>query len=276
MPHSTAKRGTRRTPPEVRKALPPTLSRDAASTAIESGAIARERGRIVWNVNGRPLVQPIWEFRIPDGLTLQPVRRLGSYRGATNRLGMYPVVREDRALFLCAESRLEMGWFRALDIDPLVTWMHAQPFAMYWRLGDKAIYHIPDLIVIRGRSPIVCDVKPEAHLERNAYARMVMDLTAATLKLVDVGYQWLGDISPQAALNLRTASRYKRENPHLAAQVARVAARQPETGRGVFALCDGIESGYEVFMHLLATGSCRTDFDRPFHQGTRLDWSNPA
>lgn len=262
--------------PEVRKSLPSPVSRVEAETALEAGHLTRERGRVVWNVNDRAVVQSIFDLTIPDGLTLQPVRRLGSYRGAPNRLGMYPIVREGRALFLCAESRLEMGWFRALDMDPLVTWMHAQPFAMYWRLGSKAVYHVPDLLVIRNGVPIVCDVKPEEHLARDPYAQMILDLTAATLKLVDVGYQWLADISPQASLTLRTVSRYKRANPHLAEQVARVAEARPSTAGGVFAQCDDLRDGYEVLMHLLASGTCRTDFNRAFHRATPLDWDRSA
>lgn len=262
--------------PEVRRALPSPVTRVEAEAALSAGRLSPERGRVVWNVNDRAVVQPIFDLVIPDGLTLLPVRRLGSYRGAPNRLGMYPIVREGRALFLCAESRLEMGWLRALDIDPSVTWMHAQPFAIYWRLGSKAVYHVPDLLVIRDSVPIVFDVKPEALLLRDPYAQTIMDLTAATLTLVDIRYQWLGDISPQAALSLRTVTRYKRANPHLAVQVARVAQARPTTAGGVFALCDDAHDGYEVFMHLLASGACRTDLDRAFHRATPLNWDRPS
>lgn len=272
MPRSTAKRGTRRMPPEVRRALPPPLTRASAQAAMEGDRLARERGRIVWNVNEQPLVQSIFDMVIPDGLSLRPVRRLGSYRGAPNRLGMYPIIREGRALYLCAESRLEMSWFRALDIDPLVSWMHAQPFAIYWRLGDRAMYHIPDVLVIRDGVPIVCDVKPDAHLAGDAYAQMVTALTAATLKLVDVGFQTLGDIPKQAATNLRSVARYKRANPYLADPVARVVEHRPTTAGGVFALCEDVHVGYEVFMHVLATGMCRVNFEQPFHRATCLEW----
>lgn len=273
MPSSTAKRGTRRMAPEVRRSLPPPATRDETRAALEAGLVDPARARVVWNVNDRAVVQPILDMVIPDGLTLRPVRRLGSYRGAPNRLGMYSTIREGCALFLCAESRLEMGWFRALDIDPLVTWMHAQPFALYWRLGRKAIYHIPDILVIRDGQPIVCDVKPDAHLIDDSYAQLVMGLTAATVKLVDVGFQRLGDIPPQAALNLRAVARYRRPNPHLTDQVAQVLGARPLTAAGLFALCEDVHAGYEVFMHLLAAGACRTDLGLPFHRGTGLDWT---
>jgi len=127
-PRSTAKRGTRRTPPALRRYVLNGLGRADAAAALSAGVVSAERAKVVWNVGGRAVVQPLAKWAIPPGEDLLPARRIGTYRDAPNRIGMYPIIREGRALHLCAESRLEMGWFRALDIDPTVTWMHAQPF----------------------------------------------------------------------------------------------------------------------------------------------------
>ena len=233
---------------------------------VEPGAC-----EVIWNVNGKPLRQPLADLQVPNGLDLLPVRRIGTYVGARNRIGMYPVLREGRALFLCAESRLEMTWFRALDIDPQVSWMHAQPFVLVWAVGSRTLVRFCDLLVKRDSGAVVYDIKPEV-LAAEPHTRRMLELTARTLAGVGVTYGVLGDVAPQTAENLKRITRYKRPNVHLARQVERVLLLRPRSAGGVLNVCGDEYVGREVVLHLLATGRCRTDLSQPIHRATRLEW----
>ncbi len=274
MPKSTAKRGTRRMPPRLRSALRQPLAKDEALEAIRTGALLPDLCTVLWNIDEVPVAQPILDVVVPSGLSLRPVRRIGTYKGARNRIGMYPVHRDGHALMLCAESRLEMSWFRAADIDPRVSWIAAQPFVLVWPLGDRALVRICDLLIRFADGWLVADVKPDDLLARDPYARAVMAFTRRTLALAGLDYAVLGDMSLQRTVNLRAITRYRQPNYALGREVARMVDGEPRTAGGVLLGC-GDHIGREVLMHLLAMGRCRAHLDEPIHRATVLTWLPP-
>lgn len=274
MPRSTARRGTRRVSTRIRKAMTNSLAREEALAAVTAGKIRPDQCRVIWSVDERPEVQPISEMTVPAGETLMPVRRIGSYRGAPNRVGMYPVIREGMALMLVAESRLELSWFHALDVDARVAWMAAQPFVLSWFLRDRALVHTCDLLCVVEGQLVAADVKPRAHITDDPYNRAVMTLTRRSLRLAGVGYRILDDMTPQRVANLRAVIRYRGVTDSVSEMAISVAAAEPRSVGRLVGMAGGPSTGRAALLHLLATGRCRANLDEPLHRATVLDWGS--
>ena len=119
----------------------------------------------------------------------------------------------------------------------------------------------------------MCDVKPERLLERDPYTRLMFEVTRVTLSLIGVRHVVLGDMSRQRQSNLRSISRYKRPNPHLAPEIGRILADPPGTVGGLLMRAKDVYWGREVLMTMLANGICTTDLDQPLHRASPLQWS---
>lgn len=294
MPKATARKGTRRIPKQVRKLLGTPLTRESATELIASGELSSTKCSVVWNVNGRPLVQPVGDVAVPPGVGVQPVRRIGTYQQATHLIAMYPVIRDGYSLMLTVESRLELAWLQQLDFDARVSAIYAQPFAMVWRHEKGSLIRIPDLAAVVDGRLAVFEVKP-GHRMSDEWTRLSLDFAAHTLRRAGISFKVCGDISAQRRHNLLLLSRYRWPNPFIAAEVdavktARprnvaeavtivgwfnVAAAQHDGGdtRPVFDL-DDIRVGAQVAKHLIATGACWANLDEPLNLGTGLEWTD--
>lgn len=295
MPKATARKGTRRIPRRVRELLGTPLTRELAIELMRSGELSSAKCSVVWNVDGRPLVQPVGDLSVPPGEGVLPVRRIGTYQQATHLIAMYPVLRDGYALMLTLESRLELAWTQQLDFDARVSAIYAQPFAMVWKHEAGTLVRIPDLAaVVEGRLAVF-EVKPEHRLS-DEWIRLSLDFTGHALRRAGVPFQICGDMTPQCRHNLLLLSRHRWPNPFVAAEVEAVKLARPRnvaeavniigrttsraSSRGSVTrlsldLSD-IRVGAEVVKHLIASGACWMNLDEPLNLGTPLEWTDSA
>lgn len=277
MMRATAKRSVERIIRPVRELLPAAVPTDLFDVERLLGgggpdSVEPGRGRLVWRVGNRAVEQPIAAFRPPAWSLARPVRRIGTYRGATSRIGTYPFKVADVTHSLEAESRLEMSWMRALHATGGVDWMMTQPFAMVWPISRWGVVRFPDILARIDGSWTVIDVKPPSHINERVAA--LFALTEATLKIAGVRWMHAGDLSEQAQIHLRDVSRYREPNDYWSAVAREVARWQPSTAGEVLWLCEGlgVGSGREVLFHLVAHGFVQFDLDAPLTRSTRLTW----
>lgn len=271
-PKSTAKRRTRRLFPAVQAHVPKPLKREDTLRAIAEDAVDPTSARLVWLVQGKAVVQPVTEFAVPDCYDLERVRRIGSHEGATSKVGWYPVNREGERLFLEAESRLELHWLRALDVEPGVTWFHTQPFVLFWPVGDCAIVRFPDIVALKHGAPLVVEVKPEVAL--NLYTRAMFALTGQSVGLAGVEFRHCGSVTKQSEVNHMAISGHREHNPNLTEHVGLVRSVRPGTVQHLLALCGHPGIGREVLFELRAASLVLFDMDQPIRGATRLEWQD--
>lgn len=270
MPKATARRGTKRIPDHIREHLLPPMSQRDVVAALDEGALDPVFSKVVWNVGGRARVQSGAGVVVPDGLRLQGVRRLGTYPGAPNRIGHYPVVRDGKALLLATESRLEMAWLRWHDCQPGVDWMQTQPFVLTWDLGGRGIHMFPDFLIRWQNRWSVIDVKPDKDVDD--YVSMKFDLTGRALAAAGIEHRHVGDMTRQAEVNLRVISRYKRPNPAYVELMELVEAERVGYVAELVTLVGRAGIAREALCTLIANGHCHVDLDRPVTAVTRIGW----
>lgn len=275
-PKSTARRGTRRVHPNIRARMMPTLGIEAAKLTLatpERRAELAPTASRTWLVNRRALAQSSIESGIPDARgALGPVRRIGTYKGAGNRIGMYVVEREGTRVHLCAESRLETNVFRDVDRDPRTRWMHAQPFLLMWQVGDACIWRVPDLVVRRDSSVVVIDVKPRARVAENPYFALVTHLTGLAMRYAGWGYEVHGSMSEQRAQNLRQVGRHRWVTPALVERAERGLLARPRTLGRLWTLMGADDEALMACMHLIGSGRVGVDLDQPITLSSVLEW----
>ncbi len=66
--------------------------------------------------------------------------------------------------FLEYESLLERDWMLLMDFDREVEWMCEQPLRLRYSKDGRPASHVPDLLVWRSGTPVLCDVKSAAPL----------------------------------------------------------------------------------------------------------------
>lgn len=295
MPKATARKGTRRIPRRVRELLGTPLTREVAAELMRSGGLSTAKCSVVWNVDDRPMVQPVADLSVPPGLGVLPVRRIGTYQQATHLIAMYPVLRDGYSLMLTVESRLELAWLQQLDFDARVSAIYAQPFAMVWQHEAGTLIRIPDFAAVVDGRLSVFEVKP-GHRLSDEWTRLSLDFTARTLQTADVPFRVCGDLSAQRRHNLSLLARYRWPNPFIATEVEAVRSSQPRSvaaaikivercssttssqssfTRPSFALGD-IRVGAECVKHLVASGVCWVNLDEPLSMGTPLEWTDSA
>lgn len=271
-PRSTARRGTARMTDSVLKALPPRLGRDERDRLIRNGEVDPSAAYIVWSVRGQAKTRPITKFEVPNGLSLAPVRRIGTYPKAPNRVGMYPVVRDDHILMLTVESRLEGSWLRYFDIHPSVDWIHAQPFALYWPVGRKSILRIPDFLIRLDGQWVVIDVKPDEDYEADTSVKGLFDLTASTLGTARVGYSHVGSMPQQQAANLHIIAPHKPVDEDLLPDLQEALARRPQFVGNLIDMSPDFGRSRDVLLTLLANGRCGLDLTQEIREASKLTW----
>jgi hypothetical protein len=275
-PKSTARRGVRRLHEKVRARIPTALTRETALSSLSDRHLRQSlavTGSLVWLLGNSTLVQPCHQAQVPgDGLSLRPVRRIGTYKGARNRIGMFVVHREGVRVHLCAESRLEMAWMRDLDRDPRTSWMHAQPFAMVWQVKDRCIWRVPDLVIIRDGAVVVVDVKPEGRVVDDPYFALVTELTAMTIQAAGWSYEVCGSLSDLRINNLKQVARHRWPNPQLAARVCSAAEVRSKSLGGVVQAAGADDNGLVTALHLIGSGTIGIDLNLPISLASPVQW----
>ena len=68
------------------------------------------------------------------------------------------------------ESRLELARLLYADFDPAVHSISAQPFLLTAQVAGSLRRHVPDFLLVTGGGPVVVDVKPRQHLDKETTA----------------------------------------------------------------------------------------------------------
>lgn len=225
---------------------------------------------VLWQVRDRVAINPVSDLAVPDGLDLRPARRLGTYKGAPNRIAMYASEREGHPLLLATESLLELAWLRQLDFHPGTTWIHTQPFVLCWPVAGRCIWRIPDILArVDSDQWLLADVKPDERLAASTYTRRMFELTAMTMETIGVHFRHLGSMGPTKLRNLRALARCRHENPHLADGINRAREAQARSLGGVRDSAG--QFGREVAMHLL-TKELTADLSTLLTLGSPVSW----
>lgn len=92
----------------------------------------------------------------------RPVRIPGVYQRQRHMPGRW--FSTTAGCFLEYESLLERDWMLLMDFDREVEWMCEQPLRLRYSKDGRPASHVPDLLVWRSGTPVLCDVKSAAPL----------------------------------------------------------------------------------------------------------------
>ena len=136
-----------------------------------------------------------------------PVRRFASFRGQRNRPGLWWFSRTGE--HVGHESWLERDRLMALDADPEVVGVAAQPMWLHWATDSgRRVRHAPDFFARRADGTgVVIDVRPDERIGEKDAA--VFAATAQVCAQVGWDYQRAGKLGPVRAANLRWLSGYR-------------------------------------------------------------------
>jgi hypothetical protein len=154
-----------------------------------------------------------------------PVRGFASFRGQRNRPGLWWFATTGE--HVGHESWLERDRLMALDADPEVVGVAAQPMWLRWRAeSGRLVRHAPDYFARRADGTgVVIDVRPDQRIGGQDAA--VFAATARLCAKVGWEYQRVGELGPVHAANLRWLSGYRHPRfaqPELAARLGEVFA----------------------------------------------------
>jgi hypothetical protein len=152
-----------------------------------------------------------------------PVRGFASFRGQRNRPGLWWFSRTGE--HVGHESWLERDRLMALDADPEVVRVAAQPMWLHWVTeSGRPVRHAPDFFARRADGTgVVIDVRPDDRIGEKDAA--VFAATAQVCAEVGWEYQRAGELGAVRAANLRWLSGYRHPRfaqPGLAARLGEV------------------------------------------------------
>ena len=154
-----------------------------------------------------------------------PVRRFASFRGQRNRPGLWWFSRTGE--HVGHESWLERDRLMALDAEPEVVGVAAQPMWLHWVTDSgRPVRHAPDFFARRADGiGVVIDVRADERIGEKDAA--VFAATAQVCAQVGWEYQRAGELGPVRAANLRWLSGYRHprfDQPGVAARLGEVFA----------------------------------------------------
>ena len=138
---------------------------------------------------------------------VSPVRGFASFRGQRNRPGLWWFASTGE--LVSHESWLERDRLLALDADPEVVGVAAQPMWLHWTdASGRGLRHAPDYFARRADGTgVVIDVRPDQRIgDRDA---MVFAATARFCAQVGWEYERAGELDPVHAANLRWRAGYR-------------------------------------------------------------------
>ena len=191
-----------------------------------------------------------------------PVRGFVSFRGQRNRPGLWWFATTGE--HVGHESWLERDRLMALDADPEVVGVAAQPMWLHWvSESGRRVRHAPDFFARRADGTgVVIDVRADERIsERDAAV-----FAATTGVCAEVGwvYQRVGDLGPVQAANLRWLSGYRHPRfaqPGLAARLGEVFAEPGPLLGGASAAGDPV-AVLPVLFGMLWRGELAADLER--------------
>jgi hypothetical protein len=144
-----------------------------------------------------------WNFAFER---VAPVRGFASFRGQRNRPGVWWFATTGE--HVGHESWLERDRLMALDADPEVVGVAAQPMWLHWASASgRLVRHAPDFFARADGTGVVIDVRPDGRIgDRDA---AVFAATAQVCAQVGWEYQRVGELSPVHGANLRWLAGYR-------------------------------------------------------------------
>jgi hypothetical protein len=182
-----------------------------AEFAGDDGVMRREPLSVCWNVAFERVA---------------PVRGFASFRGQRNRPGLWWFATTGE--HVGHESWLERDRLMALDADPEVVGVAAQPMWLHWTDAEsgRLVRHAPDFFARRADGTgVVIDVRADDRI--GAWDAVVFAATAQVCGPVGWEYQRAGELGVVLAANLRWLSGYRHRRfvqPGLAARLGEVFA----------------------------------------------------
>jgi hypothetical protein len=277
-PKAAAKSRVRRMTPQLRAAIPPAIRREEAlalaADPVKAEAIAATAKVITLTPDG-VVTQRIQHADLGDLSQMRPVRRIGTYKNAPNRIAGHPHLRRGGGppIILLLESSLELAHARIKEFDPATRAMLTQPFALMWPVGDRCMWRVPDLVVQHDDGTFVIDVKPDDPAVRDPYTMAMLELTRLTVDLVGWQAQIAGSLAAQTAANLRTIASERRTPAGLDHVVALLRERRPRCVGSALDVVGDDDDGMRALLHLFAH-EVTVNLDLPILLGTTLNWSN--
>ena len=174
------------------------------------------------NVDGTVRREPLSRCWSVAFERVRPVRGFPSFRGQRNRPGLWWFSRTGE--HVGHESWLERDRLMALDADPGVVAVAAQPMWLHWTDtgSGRAKRHAPDYFARRADGTgVVIDVRPEQRIRDKDAA--VFAATARFCAQVGWEYQRVGELDPVRTANLRWLAGYR--HPQYAQPAARARLR---------------------------------------------------
>jgi hypothetical protein len=190
-----------------------------------------------------------------------PVRGFASFRGQRNRPGLWWFATTGE--HVGHESWLERDRLMALDADPEVVGVAAQPMWLRWTSeSGRSVRHAPDYFARRADgTALVIDVRPDQRIGDQDAA--VFAATARLCAQVGWEYQRAGELGAVHAANLRWLSGYRHPRfaePELAAWLGEVFADEAPLLGGAAAAGDPI-AVLPVLFGMLWRGELATDLE---------------
>jgi hypothetical protein len=277
-PATSARAGTRRTTPGVRSHIPSSVTREEAIELLSDDSTVERlsrRARFVFQEERQAKSMPVAELGVLDLFALRPVRRIGTYKGAPNRIAFHPHRWGEALVYLAAESRLELAHLRLRDFDSATLAMLTQPMVIVWPVGDRAIHHVPDLIVSRKGGYDLVNVKPDDPRFRTPMTLRIHELTTRTVSRLGWDTDLAGSLSDQALSNLRAISQWRWHDPRYDRPLTRIRQVRPASLGSIVDIAGDVGFGTELALHLLAH-DVDTDLDHPLMAGTGVTWREPT
>jgi hypothetical protein len=209
-----------------------------------------------------------------------PVRGFASFRGQRNRPGLWWFAATGE--HVGHESWLERDRLMALDADPDVVAVAAQPMWLCWAAeSGRPVRHAPDYFARRadGTGALI-DVRADQRIGEQDAA--VFAATARWCAQVGWDYQRVGELAPVHAANLRWLSGYRHPRfaqPGLVARLGEVFAEPGPLLGGAAAAGDPV-AVLPVLFGMLWRGELAADVEHDLlgpvtlvHSGARVAWS---
>jgi hypothetical protein len=191
-----------------------------------------------------------------------PVRGFASFRGQRNRPGLWWFATTGE--HVGHESWLERDRLMALDADPEVAGVAAQPMWLRWAAESGcSVRHAPDYFARRADGTgVVIDVRPDQRIGDQDAA--VFAATARLCAQVGWEYQRVGELGLVHAANLRWLSGYRHPRfaqPELAARLGEVFAEGAPLLAGAAASGDPV-AVLPVLFGMLWRGGLTAELER--------------